>query len=111
LHFDKQTKYRLGLLDYDSLANINVVRFDSNSGIQHRKMILRLVEKAIDNHERFITLATLRRPATSEQVIADFYNIDWNLIVEVAYSEDEKSLERKRKIWEQLGFHFDIVRV
>jgi uncharacterized protein YfdQ (DUF2303 family) len=111
MHFDRHTKERLGLLDYDSLININVIRFDPHSGIPHRKMILRLAEKAIDNHEKFITLVTLRRPATSERVIADFYNIDWNLIVEVAYSEDEISLERKRKIWEKLGFHFDVVRV
>lgn len=111
MYFDRQTKERLALLDYNSLMNVNVVRFDPASGLNHRKAVLRLAEKAMENRERFITLAKLNRPSFAEPLIADFYNVDWNLIVEVADAEKGDSLERKRKLWERLGFHFDIVRV
>lgn len=44
-------------------------------------------------------------------LIADFYNIDWNIVVEVVDSERDDSVERKRRIWEKMGFHFDTVEV
>lgn len=111
MYFDKRTKERLAFFDYDSLTHINVVRFDPNSALVHKRAILRLAEKAMENHERFITLVKLNRPTFAEPMVADFYNIDWNLIIEVANSEKEESIRKKRKIWEKLGFHFDSIRV
>ena len=42
---------------------------------------------------------------------ADFYNIGWNMVYEVADSEDQASIARKEKLWSSLGFHFQAIRI
>ena len=107
--FDKNTKLRLAKFDLASRASVNMIRFDPASGLNHKKGVIGLAQEALQRGEHFITRARLDPRACGEELVADFYNIDWNTVHEVADSENKKSIERKEKLWRSLGFHFQVV--
>jgi len=108
MKFDKRVKMMLDKLDLSSRMNIDTVRFDPTSGIEHRKEIIKLAQEAVENGEHFITRARLNNGAYPSAV-ADFYNIDWNTVYEVTDTEPAESIQRKGRIWRNQGFHFEVI--
>jgi len=94
------------MFDLSSRLNINVIRFDPSSGLKHRQAVIHLAQAALESGEPFITRARLDPRFCGRELVADFYNIGWNTVYEVADSEERASIERKEKIWRSLGFHF-----
>lgn len=104
--FDLNTRRRLEKFDIPTRLSIDVIRFDPTSGLRHRKQVIRLAQEALERGEHFLTMARLDERACGEALVADFYNIDWNTVHEVADSEGRESIERKARLWRSLGFHF-----
>jgi hypothetical protein len=104
--FDRNTRVRLNRFDLVSRVNVDVIRFDPNSGLHHKAEVIRLAQEALEQGEHFITRARLDPRVCGEELVADFYNIDWNTVYEVADTEGHKSLDRKARLWRALGFHF-----
>jgi len=109
LNWDKRTRDRLKKFDIGSRLNMDVIRFDPNSGIEHREQILRLAQEAIENGEHFLTRARLDNGYLKDALVADFYNIDWNTVYEVIDTEPDESIERKARIWRSQGFYFEVI--
>jgi len=109
LNWDKRTRDRLRKFDIGSRLNMDVIRFDSNSGIEHREHILKLTKEAIENGEHFLTRARLNNGYLKNALVADFYNIDWNTVYEVIDHEPVESIQRKARIWRNQSFHFEII--
>lgn len=100
--------------DLPSKRHINCIRFDAQSGQLHRRYILQLAEEAMAIGHNFLTRARLEThsdsPFSKEKIVADFVDLSTGEVCEVAVSEGEKSLERKRKIYEKYGLGMLIIR-
>lgn len=100
--FDSVTRRRIG----------HIV-FDPSSKMPHREAVIDLCKEAMRKGHPFVTYARLSetRFRRWEVKVADFIDLEENLVVEIADTESDKSLEKKRLFWEDLGFDFVAKRI
>lgn len=98
---------QMRMFDYTTKVNKNVIRFDSQSGIEHKLAILDKCRQLLIDGEDFFTRARLQ----DNEACADLYILSNNLVLEFQFAETEESIERKRKIWSEKRFNFDVVKV
>ena len=86
---------------------INDIRYSSNEGEKHRKKKEEICAELRAQNLSYITEATFIK----NELKADVFSLEQFLIIEIADTEEESSLERKRKEYEKLGLDFKVVRV
>ena len=92
--------------DHSSRQHINCIRLSLASGQEHRQMLLRLCYEAMVNGHNFLTEARLESDNPKEQLVADFVDLSDGDVVEIVATESDKSIERKKIIYEQFGLGF-----
>lgn len=104
---------KLQLFDLATRRHCGCIRFDPKSGDKHRDKVIDLCKEAIRNQHEFLTRARLDSLKFKrwEVLCADFVDLTDNIIREVADSESDENLEKKRLVWESLGFSFSAIRV
>jgi hypothetical protein len=105
---DKQTIERIRMFDSFTQNNKNTIRFDSDSGMKHRKMVNKICMEIMESGELFFSRARLK----DYSLCADIYNITTNTVIEVQESESDENIERKRKEWLANGFkNFEVIKL
>ena len=72
---------------------------------------MELCADAIEAGHHFLTRAHLDSWLPSERLCCDFCDLDEGKIVEIAFSEKDESLERKKAVWENKGFEYETKRI
>lgn len=92
--------------DYSSQQHIDCIRFSKATGDKHRAMLLRLCNEAMENGHRFLTEARLSSTSDFDKLVADFVDLYDGDVVEIVDTESDKSIERKKQIYERYGLGF-----
>lgn|SRR3990167_11230490 len=112
--FDNQ-RYRNEIArNFDSRDrfHVNEVRFDPASGAEHKIAVMDFFfEHHITQGHHVLTRAHIDTQKRTERLCADACCLDCALVHEVAKSEGDESLERKKKIWEEKGLSYETERI
>lgn len=98
---------QMKMFDYTTKVNKNCIRFDNQSGIEHKLAILDKCRQLLIDREDFFTRARLQ----DNEACADLFLFSNNMILEFQFAETEESIERKRKMWTDRRFNFEVVKV
>jgi hypothetical protein len=99
-------KKQISKFDFETIRNEGQIRFDRKSGQWHKDKLIDLCQDAMKNGNQFFTRARHYKSGK----VADFYNVPFNTVIEIADSESDESLRDKQVFWEKEGFNFNIIK-
>ena len=96
------------LFDFHTVKR-NCLTFNRNQSKEHYQKQFELCYEAYSNGEHFLTEAVLDTNIKTEQLRADFVNLDDMEVVEISITEKQESLDRKKAIWEKYGLGMMVI--
>lgn len=94
--------------DQASRLHRNCLPFRRHNGKRHYQKQFDLCIEAFKNGHNFLVEAALDKTTPIDRLRADFVNLDTGEIIEIPLNENQKSLDRKKTIWEKHGFKMAI---
>lgn len=93
--------------DFETQRNEGQIRFDRKSGLKHKMMLIQMCKDFIERQKPFFTRARHKE----SDMVADFYDIEWNEVVEIQDSEADESIARKKAFWTAQNYGFRVVKL
>lgn len=97
--------------DQADRIRVNVIRFDHISTWKHNKEVILFCMEHMEQGHDILTRARLHKTDLRKRLCADAVCLQCGIVCEIAFTEKEESLQRKREIWTREGFYFEAKRV